>query len=98
MPIDIFEKGPSAYIPYLLLALVFTLLEYAPVPILFALLRNKGIGSGVYRVICFAGNFVIMGITMFLTGIVANGAPYLLWTGIFSFVGIKILEKKGILY
>ena len=98
MSLEVFEQGPSAYIPYLVVSLLLTLLEYAPVPILFALLRKKGIGSGQYRVICYVANFVIMAITMFFSGSVANGGPYLLWTTVFSFVGIKILEKKGILY
>lgn len=98
MNFEIFQQGPEVYVPYLLLNLAVTLLEYGTIPMVFALVRNKGIGKGKYWVICAALNLVVMVALAFLTSTVPNGAPYCLWTGIFCSIGSKILDKKGILY
>ncbi len=58
MSYELFEQGPGAYIPVLLVSLLITLAVYCAFPLIFACIRKKPITSRKYRVICFCFNFL----------------------------------------
>lgn len=97
MDYSTFEQGPAVYLPLLLLSLIVTLVLYGAFPFLFAKLRKQPIEKKKYRRICYGTNLIFMLIFSFLNGIVSNGAPYLLWTWVFTEYGTRVLSSKGLM-
>lgn len=93
----LFEQGPAAYIPLILLSLVVTLAAYGAFPLIFARTRKESITQRKYNVLCYCFNVLVMILFIALNRKSSSGAPYLLWTWVFSASGIKTLKKRGVL-
>jgi hypothetical protein len=93
---ELFQQGPMVYIPVLLISLVVTLLAYAALPIILAKTRKKIIAKKKYNLLCYGINFLIMIVFIGLNG-KSSGAPYIIWTGVFSSMGLRILKKRNVL-
>ena len=96
MSYETFQQGPAVYIPILLVSLLITLVAYGVFPLIFARVRKAGITKKKYNLICFGVNFLIMILFIALNGS-SSGAPYVLWTWVFSAAGLKTLESRGVL-
>ena len=81
----------------LILSILITLIAYGAFPLIFAKVRSKTISQKKYVVICYVVNFVVMAAFIALLGESSTGFPYLLWTGVFSAIGVKILRKNYVL-
>ena len=79
-----------------ILALLITMFVYGAFPVSFAIMRKKPITKKKYTRLCYGINFIGLVFFVALNG-ASNGAPYLLWTWIFSNYGAKTLETKGLL-
>ena len=93
MSYDLYEQGPSAYIPVLIVSLVITMVAYGAFPVIFAKIRKKQITKRKYKTLCFVFNFLVMFLFIAMNG-EATGAPYIMWTIVFSNLGISMLDKK----
>ena len=91
---DLFMQGPGVFIPVLLLSLLITLLGYGAFPLIFSRVRKKQITKKKFTLLCYGVNLLVM-ITFIAFGSKSSGAPYMLWTWIFSSAGIRRLEKRG---
>ena len=80
----------------LVISLVVTLFVYGAFPVIFAKVRKTPITKKKYKRLCYGINFIGLVFFVALNG-ASNGAPYLLWTWIFSNYGVKTLETKGLL-
>ena len=96
MSFETFQQGPAVYIPILLVSLLITLVAYGAFPLIFARVRKTGITKKKYNLICYGVNFLIMILFIALNGS-SSGAPYVLWTWVFSAAGLKTLESNGVL-
>lgn len=96
MTYELFQQGPMVYIPILLISLAITLLAYAALPIILAKTRKKTITKKKYNLLCYGINFLIMFVFIVLNG-KSSGAPYIIWTGIFSSIGLRILRERKVL-
>ena len=94
MSYEMFEQGPSVYVPILILSLLITVIAYCAFPLIFAIVRKSPIEERKYSRYCYITNAIIAVIFLVLNGGAANFAPYILWTSIFVSVGKKILSKK----
>lgn len=97
MTYELFQQGPAAYIPVLLLSLVVTVVAYGAFPFIFAKVRKTPITKKKYRRLCYGINIAVMFMFIVINGEASSGGPYLLWTWIFSSWGTRILEDKGLL-
>ena len=96
MSFETFQQGPAVYIPILLVSLLITLVAYGAFPLIFARVRKASITRKKYTLLCFGFNFLIMILFLVLNG-GSSGAPYFLWTGVFSVTGLRTLESRGVL-
>ncbi len=98
---DVFQLGPEAYIPILLISLVITLAAYGAFPLIFASVRKTRITQRKYVAFCYLFNILVFLAFFALNsasgGAVSTGGPYILWTGVFSAIGAKKLKKKGVI-
>lgn len=92
----IYTFGKSGYLLWFFVLIVSSVLMYAIFPCVFACLRNKPITSTKYRITCYAVNVFGIVIYYILTKDF-NFHSYILWTLIFSELGIKDLRKKDII-
>ena len=97
MTYELFQQGAEVYVPILLLSLVITVFAYGAFPLIFAKTRNKPVTKKKYRRMCYGINAAVMFLFIVINGGASNGAPFLLWTWIFSNWGTKILDARGIL-
>lgn len=97
MSYELFQQGPAAYIPVLLLSLVVTVAAYGAFPLIFAATRTTPITKKKYKRLCYGINIAVMFMFIVINGEASSGGPYLLWTWIFSSWGTRILEDKGLL-
>lgn len=97
MTYELFNQGPAAYIPIILVSLLITLVAYGAFPLVFARMRKKTITKKKYNLFCYCVNFLVMVLFVAVNGNSSSGAPYLLWTWVFSMSGIKTLKIRGIL-
>ncbi len=97
MSYELFQQGPEVYIPVILLSLIITVFSYGVFPLVFAMTRKTTITEKKYKRLCYGINVPVMFVFLLLNGGVSSGAPYLLWTWIFSKCGIKILIARGII-
>jgi len=84
-------------IPVLILSLIITVLAYGAFPFIFARVRSTPITKKKYNRLCYIINAVVMFVFIVINGEASSGAPYLLWTWIFSSSGIKTLSSRGVL-
>ena len=97
MTYELFNQGPAAYIPIILVSLLITLVAYGAFPLVFARMRKKTITKKKYNLFCYCVNFLVMVLFVAVNGNSSSGAPYLLWTWVFSMSGIKTLQIRGVL-
>ena len=97
MTYELFQQGPSVYIPILLLSIVITVVAYGTFPLIFAATRTTPIAKKKYKRLCYGINIAVMFMFIVINGEASSGGPYLLWTWIFSSWGTRILEDKGLL-
>lgn len=97
MTYELFNQGPAAYIPIILVSLLITLVAYGAFPLVFARMRKKTITKKKYNLFCYCVNFLVMVLFVAVNGNSSSGAPYLLWTWVFSMSGIKTLKLRGVL-
>ena len=97
MTYELFNQGPAAYIPMILVSLLITLVAYGAFPLVFARMRKKTITKKKYNLFCYCVNFLVMVLFVAVNGNSSSGAPYLLWTWVFSMSGIKTLKIRGVL-
>ena len=96
MTYELFNQGPAAYIPIILVSLLITLVAYGAFPLVFARMRKKTITKKKYNLFCYCVNFLVMVLFVAVNGNSSSGAPYLLWTWVFSMSGIKTLKIRGV--
>lgn len=96
MNYEMFLQGPEVYIPSLIISVVFTLIGYGLFPFIFARVRNKSITRKKYYFFCYGVNLIVMIMAIAVNG-GSSGAPYLLWTWVFTRAGAKKLESRGVL-
>ena len=97
MTYDIFQQGPSAYMPIIIFSLLITLVCYGAFPLIFSCTRSKSITKKRYYVLCYGVNMFVMIFFIIINQGLSSGSPYVLWTSIFSWMGIKILRNKELL-
>ena len=97
MTYELFNQGPAAYIPIILVSLLITLVAYGAFPLVFARMRKKTITKKKYNLFCYCVNFLVMVLFVAVNGNSSSGAPYLLWIWVFSMSGIKTLKIRGVL-
>lgn len=97
MTYELFNQGPAAYVPIILVSLLITLVAYGAFPLVFARMRKKTITKKKYNLFCYCVNFLVMVLFVAVNGNSSSGAPYLLWTWVFSMSGIKTLKIRGVL-
>ena len=93
--LELYESSPGLFFVTLFISLVITLLGYCAIPLIFAATRKAPITRRRFRVLCFVFNLIVMIIFIAINGEPSSMGPYVLWTGVFSSAGIKILNKKG---
>ena len=93
---ELFQESPALFFLVIVISLVVTLLVYGAFPIIFSKTRKTPITKKKYKGLCYGINAIGLVFFVALNG-ASNGAPYLLWTWIFSNYGVKTLEAKGLL-
>ena len=89
------QESPALFLLILVISLVITLFVYGVFPVVFAKLRKTPIAKKKYKRLCYGMNSIGLLFFIVLNGAV-SGAPYLLWTWVFSNYGVKTLEAKGL--
>ena len=79
------------------ISMIFTMFAYGGFPIIFAKTKKGRIKASKYRGLCYGINAIPMSFFLISANGVYNAAPYLIWTLIFSKIGIKMLTQRGIL-
>ena len=93
---ELFQESPVLFFLVIVISLIVTLFVYGAFPIIFAKTRKKPTSKKKYKGLCYGINFIGLVFFVALNG-VSNGAPYILWTWIFSNCGVKTLTSKGLL-
>lgn len=96
MNYDVYEQDPGTYFLLLLISLGITVLTYGAFPVLFARSRKKIISKKKYTMLCYGINFLVMILFIAVNG-ESSGAPYILWTWVFSKSGLKTLTNNGLI-
>lgn len=97
MTYELFQQGPSVYMPYILVSLAVTLAAYGAFPLILARARKRAVTKKRYRASCFGFNLLVLIAFCFINGGFSSWAPYILWTAVFSGVGVKMLGRRGVL-
>ena len=93
---ELFHESPALFFLVIVISLVVTLLVYGAFPVIFSKTRKTPITKKKYKGLCYGINAIGLVFFVALNG-ASNGAPYLLWTWIFSNYGIKTLTARGLL-
>jgi ribosomal protein L40E len=93
---ELFQESPALFFLVIVISLAVTLLVYGAFPVIFSKTRKTPITKKKYKGLCYGINAIGLVFFVALNG-ASNGAPYLLWTWIFSNYGVKTLEAKGLL-
>ena len=93
---ELFQESPALFFLVIVISLVVTLLVYGAFPVIFSKTRKTPITKKKYKGLCYGINAIGLIFFMILNG-ASNGAPYLLWTWIFSNCGIKTLTTRELL-
>ena len=89
---------PGLLLLWLVVSLAVTLAIYCAGPLIFVKCRKTPITAKKYRVFCYLVNFAVAILTKIISDSTASSfAPYLLWTSVFTEVGIKRLRMKCLL-
>ena len=91
---EMIQKGPTVWVPFLLVSLLITLVAYGIFPLVFAWTRKQPVIKKKYRLTCYIVNAVIM-LFFIIENNSTNSYPYLFWTELFVQIGLKTLRKKG---
>ena len=97
MTYEIFQQGASVYVPVILISLIVTMVVYCAFPLIFAKARKSEITKKKYKLLCYGINILLCLTFAFINGGAASFLPYLIWTSVFSNVGIKIMKRNGII-
>jgi len=81
----------------LLIDLAITVAFYCALPIIIARTKKQATTKKKYRWSCFLSNIVVWLVFVVLTGGNSSGGAYMLWTWVFSNVGLGILGKRNLL-
>lgn len=84
----------------IVVSLLLTIIEFGLFPIIWAYTRSDTITAKKYRWICFGVNLAINLVLHVLITSSAAGfysAAYMLWTFVFSAIGVKILNNRNLL-
>ena len=81
----------------LFLSLFITVLIYGAIPLVLAIIKKSLITKKSYRALCFGINAIVLVISIIINEGNFNASPYILWTSLFSFLGIKILRSRNLL-
>ncbi len=95
--LELLQQDPAAFVLTLIVSFIITVVAYGAFPLIFAMVRNEIITKKKYNILCFAINFVVMVVFIAINGEPSSGGPYLLWTWVFSTLGIKIMKNRGVL-
>ena len=93
---ELFQENPGLFFLAIAISLVLTLFIYGAFPVIFAKTRKTPITKKKYKRLCYGINFIGVVFFVALNG-ASNGAPYILWTWVFSNQGLKTLTTKGLL-
>lgn len=97
MTYELYRDDPAEFFSIFLINLCVTLFAYGLFPLLFAAFRKKYIARKPYCRICYLVNLLVFIVLFFVSEKPSTAFPYVLWTWVFIFCGIKILQKKKIL-
>lgn len=97
MTYEMFQQGASVYVPVILISLIITIAVYCAFPLIFAKARKAEITKKKYKLLCYGINILLCLTFAFINGGATSFLPYLIWTCVFSNVGIKIMKRKGII-
>ena len=91
-------------LPDFIVGVILTAAVYCVFPLIYAQLRCKRVTAKSYRTICYCVNFAVTVLIMIFSLAVSSGSiggasiwPYIIWTGIFTKPGVKILRSRGVL-
>ena len=87
---ELFQENPGLFFLAIAISLVLTLFIYGAFPVIFAKTRKTPITKKKYKRLCYGINFIGVVFFVALNG-ASNGAPYILWTWVFS-----ILDKSNV--
>ena len=93
---ELFQESPGLFFLAVAISLFLTLFIYGAFPIIFAKIRKTPITKKKYKRLCYGINFIGVIFFVALNG-ASSGAPYLLWTWVFSNYGTKSLDTKNLL-
>ena len=93
---ELYQENTSLYLIILLVSFIATIFVYGAFPLIFAKTTKKPITKKKYTRLCYGLNIIGMVCFIVLNGAV-SGAPYLLWTWVFSNCGVKILKSRRLL-
>lgn len=96
MTLELFEQGPSVYIPVIAVSLLVTLIAYGAFPLLYARFKKKPLTASKYKWKCYGFNFIPM-ILFFLLSDRTPAGPYILWTSVFCHSGLKTLAQRNLI-
>lgn len=93
---ELFQESPGLFFLAVAASLVLTLFIYGAFPVIFAKTRKSPITKKKYKRLCYGINFIGVVFFVALNG-ASNGAPYILWTWVFSNYGAKSLDSRNLL-
>ena len=91
-----YSQDLSTSISLFVVSLGITVLAYCVFPLIYAKSRKIPIQKKKYTRLCYGINFLVMLVFAVING-GSSGAPYLLWTWVFSKSGLKTLKHRGLL-
>lgn len=91
-----YSQDLSTSISLFVVSLGITVLAYCVFPLIYAKSRKNPIQKKKYTRLCYGINFLVMLLFAVINGS-SSGAPYFLWTWVFSKSGLKTLERRGLL-
>ena len=105
MTYELFRQAPAVYMILFLISLAFTLVLYGTYPIILSKTRKKIITKKKFKLFCYGINFIVMILSAFIrtshfdvgNNSIFSVGPYILWTEVFSYYGLKTLKHRGVL-
>ncbi len=94
---ELLQESPGLFILTIIISLIVTLIAYGSFPLIFSRIQKSNITKKKYYMLCYCINFAVMVLFIAINGEPSSGGPYLLWTWVFSSLGLKTLKSRGIL-
>lgn len=91
-----YQTNSGTLLTMLLISFAITLFAYGAFPLIWAKIRTEVITKKKYKLTCWGVNLLISILFGILNG-TTSGAPYVLWTLVFTNSGLKKLKSKGLL-